>query len=209
MQIILDVSANTMKNDVSYYEKMVRAVGEIDPGENEIIFKTQLFRNLPPNMELSFDVFDKMYDMTRYYEYTLTSSVFNTKMLKFLSVYEVPFIKIACRKELYSLAYMCHQTPYVSIESEEDYNIVSSNKIQKLFCVPKYPAKYEDYRDNYDLIIRTGGLSDHSEGLHVFRWAKHFIDVYECHYILDEDPGNPDAGPFAKRLEEIKEIINA
>lgn len=209
MQIILDVSANTIKNDPLYFEKMVKTIKEIDRKDNEIVFKTQLFRNIEPNLSLSFDCFDAMYDICRQYGYQLTASVFDKKMLKFLLIYDIPFVKIACRPYLYFLSTLVPETIpcLISVGRNEPVGVNNFSNIQYLSCVPLYPAQDMDYL--YVDIELYRGISDHTTDASLFHKYKNILYRYECHYVLEHSEDNPDAGPFAKTPEELKEIINA
>jgi hypothetical protein len=114
---------------------------------------------------------------------------------------DIPFLKIACRPKLYDLmGWVPRRIPiYCSVEDwnhtcEWNFNIVW------LFCVPEYPASATKY-------LKTGykSISDHSIGLKVYNAIK--PKIWECHYVLEHDENNPDAGAFAKTPKDLEAVL--
>ena len=202
MQIILDVgSGNSLGSDPRYTESVVNAIKEVDSGKHEVILKAQLFQDQPPNKPLRQLVFDRLYDYGAQVGYKVTASVFDIPSLKFLLNYEAPFIKIACRPDLYWLmGEVPRKVPlYVSYAGNPGATQWGEG-VTWLFCIPHYPARKEDY-----LIARPTILSDHTEGLDLFKELK--PTIWEKHFVLEREADNPDAGPFAIGLAELKEIL--
>lgn len=214
-RIILDMSANTHKNDHQTIEKMMYEIKKIDTGKHEIIFKAQLFLEAGLNIPLTHEAFDFMYLYGTYLGYAVTSSVFDLPSLKFLLTYNPCFVKTANNR---SLDYLIGEVPrkipvYQSLgwgEESEYLDIYT----RKLLCVSKYPAEFEDYDskmffvsnvfNNYSMARSYDGISDHTIGLELFKRYK--PEIWEKHYKLSDSTGL-DAGPFAITPEELKEIL--
>jgi len=220
-QIILDISANTFKNDFHLIAQLIDKIKDIDTGKHEIIFKTQLFRNCPPNIPCHYQSLKFLMNYARTSGYKVTSSIFDKESLRGLLKYdtEIPFIKIPCRHNLY---WLVGEVPrdipvYISYDDSEKaiYEITKikhllflPDKDIILYCIPKYPASIKDYEGNFDLfdIFSIGyGISDHTPGLELFK--KYKFKVWEKHYVLEHDKNNPDAGEFAVTPENLKEIL--
>ena len=202
-EIILDMgSGNSCHNSIDYACKMIDAVAAIDSHKHEVIFKWQLFSNEPPNLPLDHLVFSRAYSYAEAAGYKTTSSVFDTRSLDFLLNFEIPFVKIACRPKLYWLAgEVPRKIPlYVSeyktnIWREWDWGY------KMLFCVPQYPAPPDEYMARVDGCY----ISDHTIGLDIFK-TKHPA-IWEKHFILEDDPKNPDAAGHAIKPDLLKEVI--
>jgi sialic acid synthase SpsE len=204
MQIILDVGSGNTLTGIDVAKKMVDEIKAIDTGKHEIIFKTQLFENQPQNKPLDPHIFDWLYDYAAVNGYKCTSSVFDMCSLNMLLRYDIPFVKIACRPDLYWLiGEVPRKVPvYVSCEATplgcwpdgiDDYQ----DNIFILECVPKYPARLFDYKGRKL-------ISDHTVGLELLMLA--VPHIWEKHLRLPETTG-PDAGPFAILPSELKEIL--
>ena len=238
IRIVLDISANTFKNNVFYFENMVKQIKAIDNKKYNIVFKAQLFSKdseaAKINEILEPSVFNLMYLVCNNYNYELTASVFDKQSLEVLLHFDVPFIKIACRPDLYYLLdYIPNNIPvYISIDCREKLpgtiytNMFSERTIRLLQCIPEYPAKESDYfkkiymvKDRAD--TRYVSISDHTDSLSLFNYWKDNIQlmkaagfkfpfkysIFEMHYVLEHDDNNPDAGSFAKTIKDLKEIL--
>ncbi len=213
-QIILDLgSGNTLKS-VDIAKKMIDEVAAIDSKKHKIILKAQLFLSQPPNLPLDIGIFAFLYSYGRKQGYEVTASVFDKKSLNFLLEHEVPFIKIACRPDLYWLigeiprkipvyqsilpeAYWCSSIGDAAFEWQ-------GSKILKILCVSKYPAQIKDYGAGQGGTTAYA-ISDHSAGLKLFK--KHKPQIWEKHYVLEHDSKNPDGGLWAITPSELKEIL--
>lgn len=200
-QFIVDMgSGNTCQNDRLKVMDMIDAVAEVDSGKYEVILKWQLFESAPPNIPLSDAVFEFAYIEARRAGYKTTASVFDMYSLDYLLTFNIPFVKIACREQLYDLALSCPVPTYVSVPGEEEKSWVKA--AYHLNCVPKYPATIADYEDRFaDLRF----VSDHTPGWELLR--KYEPEIIEKHFVLERDPDNPDAGPFAVTPDELAEIL--
>ena len=114
--------------------------------------------------------------------------------------FKVPFIKIACRPELYKLAPDCGVPVYGSYYDFEPGVYVDTC----LACVPKYPALLVDYEERFTPgQLKT--VSDHTVGWRLFN--KYRPDIIEKHFVLERDENNPDSGPFAVTPKELEAIL--
>jgi len=200
-KIILDLgSGNTCRNDHGIIEEMIYAIKSIDTGKHEVILKWQLFESAPPNVPLKHEAFEYAYRIGAILGYETTSSVFDKQSLAFLLKFDIPFVKIACRPELYKLAPDCGVSVYGSYYDFEPGVYVDTC----LACVPKYPALLKDYEDRF-----TPGqlkiVSDHTVGWRLFN--KYRPDIIEKHFVLERDEKNPDSGPFAVTPKELEQIL--
>jgi sialic acid synthase SpsE len=208
-QIILDISANTFKNDEAYYKRMVNELSAVDTRKHEVILKWQLFEESETNIAADTLLF---YKMIRWawvmYGYKTTASVFDKQSLNELMFsecvavdnYKLPFIKIANNRKY---DWLIGEIPrkykvYKSVDNYWDWqkDDWDGNTIY-LWCVSEYPAPMEDYPE-------VEYLSDHTVGLELFHRNEPVI--WEKHYKLPDSTGL-DAGDFAITPEGLKEIL--
>ena len=222
--IILDMgSGNTCKNDVLYVERMIDELAAVDTGKHEIVIKWQLFTECPPNEVLWLAVFDYAYEYAKKKGYQTTASVFDLDSLQFLLKYDIPFVKIANRPDLYWLAgevprkipIYCSFGKFDFIENDcALHTKVGKSIIERLCCISAYPATIEQYESEFNypgyfvdapvLSHLWRGVSDHTTDFTLYHKYKPVI--YECHYKLNDSTG-PDAGLFARTPEQLKEIL--
>ena len=217
--IILDAgSGNTCKNDINYVKRMIDELKAVDTGKHKIVVKWQLFQEAGDNIPLERGIFAEalVYAMLRGYK--TTASVFDISSMKHLLKYNVPFVKIANRPDLYWLAgEVPRKIPvYASVgsKSEEvwttDYEI--NFGIMTLACVSQYPATLAQYEEKFngrsmgdiDSRILRWSISDHTTDFTLYH--KYKPSIYECHYKLSDSTGL-DAGDFARTPEQLAEIL--
>jgi sialic acid synthase SpsE len=221
MQIILDISNNTIKSDMTYFRKMLDAIADVTPEScrHVIHIKTQLFLKEGDNIPMRPDFF---YLMARvaYRDYGLmtTASVFDKQSVKTLlglSVgYDLPFVKIANRPDLHWLAELIPRgiPVYKSVSPEEFWNdgllhgslLWNFKKVQQLLCVSKYPALIEEYDTGRSIVPAAYALSDHTVGLDLLN--EHTPGIWEKHFVLPDSTGL-DAGPWAITPNELGEVL--
>jgi len=215
-EIILDLgSGNTCKNNLAIAIKMIDEIIKIDTKKHKIIYKWQLFQKAGDNIPLKYEIFKLAYNYAQEKGYQTTASVFDTYSLETLMWLEVPFIKIPCRCSLYWLIGEIPRRYKIYVSCYKDFlNILSgSSGIKMMACVPQYPAKIKEYDKITDMIFGwvdfadiQYNISDHTIGLDLFKKYEKKIGVYECHFCLDDSKGL-DAGPWCKRITELKEIL--
>ena len=201
-QIILDISANTFKNDEAYYKRMVDELSAVDTRKHEVILKWQLFEESEHNIRARRAIFEPLAAWAyKVHRYRTTASVFDIQSLRFLIEcglpYELPFIKIANNRKY---DWLIGEIPrkyavYKSVSNASDY---FRDMETPLWCVSKYPADIVDYPDSVKYI------SDHTVGLELFHRNEPVI--WEKHYKLSDSTGL-DAGDFAITPEGLKEIL--
>lgn len=198
---ILDLgSANTCKNDLSIIKRMIDKIDEVDTARHEVILKWQLFKSAPPNIPLSHDAFDFAYKYASKFGFETTSSVFDIDSMKFLMGYDVPFVKIACRPELYILAQYSTVPVYVSTAG----SLVDIPNATIMACIPKYPATLQDY-ENHFTVEELKIVSDHTIGWKLYE--KYQCEIIEKHFCLERDDYNPDSGFFAVTPEQLELVL--
>lgn len=209
--IILDFgSGETCKNDLAYIRRMIDDLAAVDTGRHYIIIKWQLFfHDIPYSnrllARLEKESFDYAYNYAAMRGYETTASVFDDEALDFLSQYKVPFIKIACRENLYGYARSIREMsiiPVVSVPDDYEYDFPAFT--YPLACVPRYPASIADYASRFSIATLKRGISDHTTSFELFERIR--PAVYECHYKLADSTG-PDAAEFARTPEALRRIL--
>jgi len=201
-------SGNTCRNDVSLAHDMIDAVIGKDTGKHKIVFKWQLFYNMPPNEKLDWRVFTDAYEHAASRGYETTASVFNEECLQFLLEFDVPVVKLPCVRELYPLAKKVPADIPVIVSYPNATRVADVKRnahIIPLCCVREYPADMVKYGSMFDGDQLRFGISDHTEG-----WGMYHVyqpQWLEKHVVLEHDEDNPDAGPFAATVEELGEIL--
>ena len=194
---------------MSYIKRMVDELVKVDSRKHEVVIKHQLFTEAGENTPLQLSVFDFAYWYAEQQGYQTTASVFDLDSLNFLLTYDVPFIKIANRPDLYWLAgEVPRKVPvYMSVGS---YGIPIPFKVNvRLMCVSKYPATIEEYEKEFFAYLDTkylgyNDISDHTATLELYN--KYKPKIYECHYKLADSTGL-DAGSFSRTAEQMAEIL--
>ena len=203
MKLILDLgSGNTCRNDKGIVREMIDAIASVSTRDHDIVLKWQLFESAPPNIPLERDVFDYAYDYA-YGRFETTASVFDEYSLEFLQEYDVPFIKIANRCDLYYLAYNPFNDFIVSVDN--CLNKSPNKNVTFMACVSKYPATVAKYEKAFPPSMLKSAISDHTIGWDLYN--KYKPQILEKHFVQTRNSGNPDAGAFAVTAEELKEIL--
>ena len=215
--IILDFgSANTCRNDKYYAKRMLDELKAVDTGKHEIIIKWQFFKEAGDNIPLDREIFRQAYEYAAELGYKTTSSVFDKESLDFLLRFDVPFVKLANRRELdWLIGKIPREIPaYVSFGElcgelmTESYN----EEFIALACISKYPATINDYEEKFT--CTSGGycyeriflkhVSDHTTDFDL--WRKYQPKIIEWHYGLPDSTGL-DAGPFMRTPEMLREVL--
>lgn len=212
-EIILDYSANTFRNDKALIKRAIDEIKAIDTGKHSIVFKTQLFVKCGDNIPCTHESFEYMYEYGNSQGYKVTSSVFDKESLDYLLKFDVPFIKIANRPDLYPLMdFIPRGIPiYVSQDGRSNlFSIRMTMRDRELYCVSKYPADISDYQrfiDEKNLYGCPDCWSDHTIGLDFFKnGTPKKIIIFEKHLKLSDSTGL-DAGSFAITPQELSEIL--
>ena len=210
MQLVLDIGSGRSLPDADTAIKLIDEVAKRDTKKHEVILKTQLFESAPPNVPLDHSVFSDAFWYAKEKGYQLTSSVFDLYSLRYLLLFDdekhrLPFIKIACRPELYWLiGEIPRRIPvYVSTNDYTQYLDSKGDNVTWMMCVPEYPATLTQYSvySRYPPEV----VSDHTVGWGLL--TEFEPEIIEKHVCLEHTPDNPDAGAFAVLPEELEEIL--
>ena len=205
--IILDFgSGNTCKNSKRYITQMINKLVEVDSRKHEVVIKFQLFKDVPPNIPLRHDVFRFAYEYAKEKGYKTTASVFDMDSLQFLLTFDIPFVKLANRPDLYWLAGEVPENipVYYSVGDRFAEQDLGEGQDELLYCVSKYPATVSDYEDTFPAGGLCYAISDHTTDFTLYHKYKPVI--YEVHYKLTDSTGL-DAGLFARTPEQLSEIL--
>lgn len=198
--VIIDMgSGNTCLNQESIISDMIDQFVKADTHKHEVVIKWQLFEKAGDNIPLRRDAFIYAYKLAEKYGYQTTASVFDMNSLDFLLRFDILFVKIANRPDLYWLTDKIEDVPIIkSIASPE---LFDGNC---LCCVSDYPAKAKDYEKIFSEEQLRKGISDHTTDWKLYK--KYQPKHYECHFKLEDSIGL-DAGPFARTPSQLKEIL--
>lgn len=207
--IILDLgSGNGRGNVIQYQREVIDYINFIDRHRHKIILKYQLFQKARPNIPLDPKVFDECFAYGTRLGYQVTASVFDKPSLKFLLEYPVPFVKIACQRDKYPLVGEVKRRidVLVSVEAKDTEAQAHLTCCRLLLCVPDYPAAVK----SYGVIERFSwyaGVSDHTEGLELWKSNHAKVELWEKHFTMERDPKNPDAAAHSLDKAGLKEMI--
>jgi hypothetical protein len=187
----------------------------MDSKKHNIILKWQLEDHpMGGNKPLSAKVFESAYLYANERGYEATSSIYDPKSLGIVlnaavnrkegMPFGVPFIKIACQSKdnpnIYAMIGLVpRDIPLLVSYDPRDSNSLSGWNCRFLGCIPEYPAQFANYPPG------LFGYSDHVSGLEL--WNYYHPAIWEKHFVLERDAGNPDAGPFAITPDQLKEVI--
>ncbi len=207
-RIILDIGSGNTLADSKTAIQIIEEVSKRDTGKHEIIFKAQLFKKPSPNIPLDHHIFLVARQYAKLRGYELTASVFDLESLDFLmhKARDVPFVKIACRQDLY---WLIGEVPrrvsvYVSIQTDKKIfpeEEMWDDRVVTLCCVPEYPASIDDYPANDSGIE----YSDHTVGLELWHDLK--PKIWEKHICLKRSKDNPDGGNWVLIPKDLEGII--
>lgn len=207
-EIILDFgSGNSCLNDKEIVKKMYDELKNADTGKHQIICKWQLFKEAGQNIPLHRDVFDYAHKYGNKLGYQVTSSVFDKESLDFLSQFDVPFVKLANRRELdWLIGEVPRRVPVYSSRGKNDYSEFTAAKLgdYPMLCVSKYPCDLKDYENMFGNMLHINPISDHTTNFDLFH--KYRIEIIEMHYKLEDSTGL-DAGDFARTPAQLAEIL--
>jgi sialic acid synthase SpsE len=185
----------------------------VDTGKHEVVIKWQLFERAGDNLPLTHEAFQYAYECGKSLGYKTTSSVFDKNSLDFLLQFDVPFVKIANRRDLdWLIGEVPRKAPiYLSIGKREDHpyyryedDVQDILGNEYLCCISRYPSSLKNYEEIFNRWFIRRGVSDHTTDFSLFR--KFEPEIIEMHYKLPDSTGL-DAGPFARTPEQLAEIL--
>jgi len=201
---ILDFgSGNTCQNDWMYVKRMIDEFYKIfreKKCKKEIVLKWQLFIHSENNIPLNRKIFETAFFYAWGIGFQTTASVFDESSLTYLLDFDIPFVKIANQEK----------SQKIKGWVPDDYKVIKSVGkpedvgLNSMCCVSKYPATVEDYEKTFFKTDLKKGISDHTIDWTLYH--KYQPKIYECHYALDDSTGL-DAGPFARRPSQLREVL--
>ncbi len=203
--IILDFgSGNSCLNRWNIAKRMIDSLAEVDEFFQTTI-KWQLFEDCHPNIPLDRSIFYDAFYYANDQGFKTTASVFDLDSLNFLLTFNIPFVKIANRRDLdWLIGEVPRKIPIIRSVALKDnnWNLYFGN-VRNLCCVSEYPAFIDSYVP-FGAANLTNGISDHTTDWTLYR--KYQPEIYEVHFRLEDTTG-PDSGPFARVPEQVREIL--
>lgn len=208
-EIILDVGSGNSIPNTSTAKHIIDVIADIDGHKHKVIIKAQLWDQENPqgsNKWLGWWTFAHLYQYGKDRGYRVTSSVFDEMSLNFLLTFDVPFIKLANRPQIWPLlGDIPRRIPVYISNYPEDCGFRGSGLVTSLACVSKYPATLVEY-ESIPYLNKFFGISDHTIGLELYN--KYRPSILEKHFCLERSPDNPDSGLFALTPEELGGLIS-
>jgi sialic acid synthase SpsE len=201
--IILDLgSGNTCQNSIELACKMVKTVQDLNIPD--CYMKWQLFKKAGDNIPLDLEVFERASRYAHIIGMPMGVSVFDEESLDVgIHSGDIKFVKLANNKDAHKLLDKVPSMDRVIISTDDPNFKVSRDKTDIVYCVSKYPADEKDYAKFGDKLKK--GISDHTTNWNLFK--KYQPKIYECHFCFEDSEGL-DAGKFARRPKDFKEILN-
>ena len=202
-KIILDPGSCHM-GKLDYAKELIRLA--VDVGANAIKF--QLFKNLPPNIELPYEWFTELVQYGNDLEIEVFASVFN---------YESFGIVEKCCSSI-KFSFSQRYSDFIKFVDEGSLikNLYISGIIDtifpknaiKLYCIPQYPVPF--IIDFEGIFPRFDGFSDHTLGFkQTIEAVRQGAKVIEKHFTLNyADISCPDNN-FALRPHELTKMVKA
>jgi sialic acid synthase SpsE len=218
--LILDLgSGETCQNDTKTMCRMVDAVADLKRHGLNILLKWQLFESVPAGVApLDRELYSHAVRYADHRGLMTAASVFDLPSLRYAAAFDPPWVKIACRPNLYWMHIYTDKPVLMSVESAHDFAEwavkLGDRCAGLLCCVPAYPAPIGSY-ERFGHLLRYG-ISDHTEPTHFGDSGGYRADmaqrwrpaIYECHFALHDSTG-PDAGEFSRRPEDVQAVIEA
>lgn len=188
--LILEMQDGGMsQNSKTTVKQMIDSVVNNIPPNINLIFKWQLYQKIKTYVEimpLKHEIFEFAHEYAANLGYETTASVFDQESLSYLQQFKVPFIKLACKTNLYDFRKNMwsldgNYKTVISVENKNDFaTMVTSGSL--LCCVPKYPAAISEYESEFGELLYYG-ISDHTVGLDLYNKYKPII--FEKHFYMD------------------------
>lgn len=166
--------------------------------------KFQLFKNLPPNIELPRDWWIELVEYCKN-RIIIFASVFDMDAFNRMVKLNTPYIKIAySQRKKWTLR---GENVIVSCPPLEVYDYPDCIR---LFCIPEYPVLYKIDFDQIFTRYPFEGFSDHTLGYNqTFEAIRKGAKIIEKHITLDHDDIKCPDHYFALRPNELKEMMEA
>jgi len=154
--------------------------------------------------QLSFDETKKLKEICDGYSIEFLASAFDVERLQWLENLNVKRYKIASRSvydeeiaKFIAGTYKDVLVSYGMIEYDEDpliFEYCGHRSVERLYCVPQYPALLESIRFNRDMFnYEYHGFSDHTIGITAAMTAIVLgAEIVEKHFTYDKQASGPD-----------------
>ncbi len=188
--LILEMQDGMMcKNDKSIVKMMIDEAVKHVPEHINLIFKWQLYTFIKTYVEvipLKHEVFEYAHEYAASLGYQTTASAFDADSLFYLQQFKIPFVKLACKTNLYDFrknlwSLNGDYKAVVSVENKQDFATMATNG-PVLCCVPKYPATISEYENTFGELLHYS-ISDHTVGLDLYNKYKPII--FEKHFYIN------------------------
>ena len=178
--------------------------------------KFQLFKNLPPNIELPREYWPELVGYAKG-RIEIFASVFDKEAMIFLLENGANYVKFAYSMRFNTLGFPTTSL-YQSYESDLPKVFISCSPLEccqfcqewlKLFCIPEYPVLYEiDFREIFRN-FEFAGFSDHTLGfVQTLNAIDHGAEYIEKHIALNTMVKCPD-WEIALKPKQLKEMMGA
>lgn len=164
--------------------------------------KFQLFRNLPPNIDLPYSWFPELIEYGRNIGIEVFASVFNKDAFDIVCR-NCNSIKFAYSMRNSFLIDSCKDmNRYVSYSVMDNIN----QDVKKLYCIPIYPIPYKI--DFEEIFIRFDGFSSHCLGIKQdVEAVKNGAKIIEKHFCLDNPEINCPDSKIAIGPNDLERLV--
>jgi sialic acid synthase SpsE len=211
MRIILDFgSANTCNNDKKYIKRIIDELAKVDKKKHNIVIKWQLWSKINPqglNERLTYECFDYAYNYAKEKGYQTTASVFDLDSLEFLLEHDIPFVKIANRRDLYPLIAHIPRDIEAIVSYDNIVYLGGYYGVTPMYCISKYPADIHNYDEVFYSPPKRLSISDHTKNLFMFKKQHSNCAIWEMHYALSDSTGLDAESGVCKTPEMLQEIL--
>jgi len=206
-KIILDPGSCHM-GKLDYAKELIRLA--VDVGADAVNF--QLFKNLPPNIELPYEWMPELIEYGGNYsgnKIEVFASVFNQEAYDFVKMIRIKSIKFAYRKHQTAdnIITACHD--FDTVYCSGDWNTEIYYETKKLFCIPQYPVPF--IIDFENVFPKFDGFSDHTIGYkQTLEAIRQGATIIEKHFTLGNSHyiNCPDHS-FALKPWDLEKMIKA
>ena len=199
---ILDIGSGNTLTDTETACKIIKTIQDLQIPNSYVKF--QLFKEAGDNIPLNTEVFKRASHYAHVIGMPMGVSVFDEESLD-VGIHSgaIGFVKLANNPKAHKLLDKIPEADRAIISTDDPNFKVSRSNTDIIYCISKYPAEEKDYDKFGDKLKK--GMSDHTTSWNLFK--KYQPKIYECHFCLPESKGL-DAGKFARRPKDFKEILN-
>ena len=211
IKIIAECGVNY--NSIEEAKEMIKRSKEVGCWASKFqLFTPEVAPNLPEHLYLSFDHARELFEYGKSIEHVVFFTPMYIEAIDFLETIDIEYYKVRYNDRwnpfLLSKIIKTNKPYFVSYSYEElrDHADLYIRQYEfehmwPLFCVPKYPASFEDYKH-----LITYGYSDHCPDLKLLEFAKfHNALWFEKHVKLEGT--KPLENEWSVGFSELEEIL--